>query len=88
MKAIQEKIQRKINRRDFLKIVAISGVAAGLGGNQIIKLLADNEILSFSETRLLMGTVINLTVVSDDRTHLAEISRADIHRNRTADCGL
>ena len=37
-----------------------------------MKLLADSEIPSFSETRLLMGTVINLTVVSDDGTHLAE----------------
>jgi thiamine biosynthesis lipoprotein len=60
-----------VNRQQFLKIVALggaAGIALGLG-------LDINEgPHTIKETRLLMGTVVNLTVLSDDRT----IARAAI----------
>lgn len=56
--------QRKvINRRQFLKIFAISGIA-GLS----LKLSSSMQVnlKTNSETRLLMGTLVNLTVVTAD----------------------
>ena len=59
-------IAPKISRRQFLRITASTGllVASGLG-------LATNDIISkqvqtFKETRLLMGSVANLTVISNN----------------------
>jgi len=53
-----------ITRRQFLRILAIGGIA-GAG----VKLGLDRigSVETISETRLLMGTVVNLKVVSPDR---------------------
>lgn len=55
---------KMLSRRDFLKITAIGGAAAlalrfGLD--------IEPDSISIKETRLLMGTVVNLTIISDDR---------------------
>ena len=54
----------KITRRDFLKIVAVSG-AAGLALKFGLDTLTADETIS--ETRLLMGTLINIKAVGPDR---------------------
>lgn len=56
--------QPSLNRRQFLRIVGISG-AAGLA----LKLGAalPPRLTTVSESRLLMGTIVNLTLVTDNR---------------------
>lgn len=57
------KTQRQLNRRDILKITAVTG---GLVvGNGVIKWLTGVEAVEVRERRLLMGTIINLTVVAE-----------------------
>ena len=57
---------KRFSRRDFIKITAvIGGVIAG--GKQLKNLL-EEEFLTVRETRLLMGTVINLAVAADRRS--------------------
>jgi thiamine biosynthesis lipoprotein len=53
-----------ISRRDFIKITAVAGSAL-LGGKLILDLLDEPYILE--ETRVLMGTIINLAVVAESR---------------------
>jgi thiamine biosynthesis lipoprotein len=60
-----QKNENGLGRRDFLKIFAISGLALGVG-SKILDTFQTEEVHRFSETRLLMGTVVNLTVVSPD----------------------
>lgn len=55
---------RKFSRRDFLKITAISG--ALLAGGGLLRSWLSELPGRFQETRLLMGTVINLTVIAED----------------------
>jgi thiamine biosynthesis lipoprotein len=56
-----------MHRRRFLKIVAASGLAVGLGSALGRRWLASEEAAAVKETRLLMGTVLNLAVVTPDR---------------------
>jgi thiamine biosynthesis lipoprotein len=62
------KVQKPISRRGFLKIAA-AGSAVGL----TLKLGADHLLPTepVSVTRLLMGTIVNLTVISPDRQKAA-----------------
>jgi len=64
--------QKSFSRRDFLRITAVGGFAAlGLG----FSLGLDPIVSSTHETRLLMGTIVNLTIISDDtKTARAAIS--------------
>lgn len=57
--------RNKIGRRDFLRIVGVAGV----GGLAAFALGRDDsaQAETVSETRLLMGTVVNLTLVTPDR---------------------
>jgi thiamine biosynthesis lipoprotein len=69
--------QKTISRRDFLKIIAVGG-AAGLA----VKLGADQLIPAeaITETRILMGTIVNLTVVGDDPDSIRGAIRACLDR--------
>jgi thiamine biosynthesis lipoprotein len=59
-----------VTRREVIKILAISGVGIGLGA-KILELIGENQDLrKYNETRLLMGTVINLTVMAPDEDRL------------------
>jgi len=57
------KRQKTISRRDFLKIIAVSGAAGFTAKYGLDSLIADEVV---SETRLLMGTVINIKAVGPD----------------------
>ncbi|MEP7355616.1 MAG: FAD:protein FMN transferase [Anaerolineales bacterium] len=52
----------RTSRRGFLKIVALSGLALGLGATVTRQRLAAADVPVSQATRLLMGTVVNLTV--------------------------
>ena len=58
-------IQKKLSRRDFIKITAAAG-GAMVGGKLLFDLAAENFV-TVKDTRLLMGTIINLTVVAESR---------------------
>ena len=53
-----------LSRRDFLRITAIAGGIVAGGGLLGHKL--NQALFSLKETRLLMGTVIHLTIISED----------------------
>lgn len=55
--------KKHLTRRDFLKIVAVGGIA---GLTAKFTLDAYHQDQSVSETRLLMGTLVNMTIVSGD----------------------
>lgn len=55
----------KLSRRDFIKITAAAGGAL-IGGKFILDMM-DERIYRISETRVLMGTIINLAVISESR---------------------
>ena len=55
---------KSLSRRDFLRIIAGMGIA-GFTGKLALQNL--NEAHSISQTRLLMGTVVNLTLVMPDK---------------------
>ena len=55
----------RLNRREFLKILAVAGGVA-VGGDILQNLLGTRAIV-LHENRYLMGTVINLTLVAESR---------------------
>jgi FAD:protein FMN transferase len=55
---------KKLSRRQFLQIIAVSG-AAGLVYKSGKAVISSDEIVS--DTRLLMGTVVNLTIVGANK---------------------
>ena len=59
--------ERRLLRRDFIKIVAVSGLAAGLGTGLTRRLVAAGELTPVEETRGAIGTYIRLVLVSPDR---------------------
>lgn len=59
---------RGVSRRRFLRIVAFGGLAAGLGAATVRRLAPTAARAS----RVLMGTVVNLAIVSDDERRAIE----------------
>jgi thiamine biosynthesis lipoprotein len=55
-----------VSRREVIKILALSGVGIGLGVKILDLIQGSQTLRKYSETRLLMGTVINLTVIAPD----------------------
>ena len=56
---------KKLSRRDFIKITAVAGSV--LAGGKLLSDLVKDEFVTVSETRLLMGTIINLAVVAESK---------------------
>lgn len=56
----------QFNRRDFIKITAIMGGV--LAGGKFLFPLIKDDFVTVKETRLLMGTIINLAVVAETKT--------------------
>jgi thiamine biosynthesis lipoprotein len=56
----------KINRRDFIKITAITGGVLA-GGKFLLDLLGEDHVI-VKETRVMMGTIINLAVVAESQS--------------------
>ena len=57
-------LKKKITRRQFLKIIAASS-AIGLAWKLGVENFTANQVIS--ETRLLMGTIVNLVIISENR---------------------
>lgn len=57
----------RLNRREFLKITALAG--GGVAGSWLLGKHFNQQLYTLKETRTLMGTLIHLTVVSDDEEH-------------------
>jgi thiamine biosynthesis lipoprotein len=68
---------KKISRRDFLKITAATGLALGLGST-LMQLVHHNELARVSETHVLMGTLVNISVYSNDVSSGREAIRKTI----------
>ncbi len=66
-----------LSRRQFLQIVAVGGIASATAK---LSLDAWKRLETVSETRLLMGTVVNLTVVSDDMANARVAIQACLNR--------
>jgi thiamine biosynthesis lipoprotein len=75
MTASNTRNQTSINRRDFLKITAIAGLA-GLGTLAGRNLITDEAQYKITETHFLMGTIVNFSVIAPDR----EVGREAIRR--------
>lgn len=58
-------MNEKLSRRDFIKITAVAGSV--LVGGKLLFDLTKDEFVTVSETRLLMGTIINLAVVAESK---------------------
>ena len=73
--------QKQTSRRNFLKILAVGAVSAGVG----LKFGLDQWLPApaATATRLLMGTVVNLTIISDDQS--AAQAAIETTLNRMAD---
>lgn len=74
------KLKKHISRREFLRIVAVGG-AAGLAVKAGIDFQSHQRTVS--ETRLLMGTIVNLTMVSDDPAQARTALRACLDRMKS-----
>jgi thiamine biosynthesis lipoprotein len=59
-------MEKKLSRRDFIKITAVAGGL--LVGGKLLADLLDDQAVTVRETRLLMGTIINLAVVAESQT--------------------
>lgn len=59
-------IKNKLSRRDFIKITAVAGSV--LAGGKLLFDLAKDDLVTVSETRLLMGTIINLAVIAESKS--------------------
>ncbi len=90
---------KPLNRRGFLKMIAAGSLAAGLGAAGFRHWLEAGPAARLQETRLLMGTVVNLTVISEDPEAGAAAIRATFsemerlieifdHRRRTSALGV
>lgn len=55
----------RVSRRQFLKITAVAGSLAGLGALGVDALLSGETVHRVQTTRLLLGTVANLTLITD-----------------------
>lgn len=55
-------VKKTLSRRQFLRIVGVAGTAAGVG---FMFDRSSTQQMAISETRLLMGTIVNLTIISD-----------------------
>jgi len=55
-----------ISRRDFLKITAIAGLTLGMGAAIRRNLLHEGGYTRITETRYLMGTIVNFNILTTD----------------------
>lgn len=55
----------QLSRRDFIKITAVAGGAL-LGGKLLLDRI-DGKVFTIKETRLLMGTIINLSLIANSK---------------------
>lgn len=71
-----------LSRKDFIKITAIAGGAL-VGGKLLLDLFDEQRYFTIKETRVLMGTIINLAVVAhsqSDAEHAIETTFAELER--------
>jgi thiamine biosynthesis lipoprotein len=64
-------------RREVLRILAVGGAVGGLGG---LALLARSRTPLVTRSRVLMGTVVELQVLADDRDEAAGVAQATLDR--------
>jgi len=57
----------RVNRRGFMKITAVCGLALTAGTKLLLQLAQDRGAPALSQTRMLMGTLVNLTVLFPQR---------------------
>jgi len=70
------------NRRDFLKITALTGALAGLSATAARVFLNKQEISKISATHYLMGTIINFVLLSESEEHAQSAMQASLDEMR------
>lgn len=65
------------SRRDFLKLLAVAGAASG---TTLAGLHFNNQPIKVTETRLLMGTIVNLTVVGGSESEARQVVNRCLNR--------
>jgi len=76
-------VTTRISRRHFLKIVAGAGLATGLGASLTRRLRPDFASAQITETRVMMGAIVTLTVAAPNRRtaqHAVEATFAEMAR--------
>jgi thiamine biosynthesis lipoprotein len=74
--------KERLSRRDFIKITAVAGGAL-VGGKLLLDLFDEQRYITLKETRVLMGTIINLAVVAhsqSDAEHAIEATFTELER--------
>jgi thiamine biosynthesis lipoprotein len=74
--------KERLSRRDFIKITAVAGGAL-VGGKLLLDLFEEQRFITLKETRVLMGTIINLAVVANskpDAEYTIEATFAELER--------
>ena len=74
-------MKQKISRRDFIKITAVLGGSL-VGGKMLVDVMGEQAV-TVSETRILMGTIINLAVVAESKSqgeHAVAATFAELER--------
>lgn len=54
-----------LNRRDFLKITALTGAALGLSASAANQLIKSGDLHKVAETHYLMGTIVNFVLLAE-----------------------
>jgi thiamine biosynthesis lipoprotein len=74
--------KERLSRKDFIKITAIAGGAL-VGGKLLLDLFDEKRFITLKETRVLMGTIINLSAVAHSQSeakHAIEATFAELER--------
>ena len=78
----------RLSRRGFIKIVAVSGLAVGLGGALTRRLLAAGELTPVEETRGAIGTYLRLVLLTADPQAAHQAIEATFNRIAQLDAVL
>jgi thiamine biosynthesis lipoprotein len=74
--------KERLSRKDFIKITAVAGGAL-VGGKLLLNLFEEQRLITVKETRVLMGTIINLAVIThsqSDAEHAIETTFSELER--------
>lgn len=69
-------MERKLSRRDFIRITAVGAGVLAIGGITMKEILAEPELKTYTETRALLGTFITIKVVDTDEDRAQDMVKS------------